>query len=152
MYISSLSLQRGTSFVLKHQPAWWNNVWIPFFQKTQKYWWSLAVLFLNLHGNRLSLHKPSATCLAIARGFKRKTFPGPPPPATPVQTGPGAHPAFYTMPTRSFPAVKRPEHGFDHPPSSGAEVEGKVELYLYSPSGPSWPVLGWNLPPPPFNF
>jgi len=28
-----------------------------------------------------------------------------------------------------------------HPPSS-AEVKERVELYLYSPSGPSWPVLG----------
>jgi len=27
-----------------------------------------------------------------------------------------------------------------HPPS--AEVKGSVEPYHYSPSGPSWPVLG----------
>jgi hypothetical protein len=27
-----------------------------------------------------------------------------------------------------------------------AEVKEKVELFLYSPSGPSWPVLGSNLP------
>jgi len=32
-----------------------------------------------------------------------------------------------------------------HTPS-GAEVEGRVELYHYSPSGPSWPVLGRTLP------
>ena len=32
-----------------------------------------------------------------------------------------------------------------HPPSS-AEVKERVELYLYSTSGPSWPVLGWTLP------
>jgi hypothetical protein len=25
-------------------------------------------------------------------------------------------------------------------------VKERVELYLYSPSGPSWPVLGWTLP------
>jgi hypothetical protein len=31
-----------------------------------------------------------------------------------------------------------------HTPSS-AEVEERVELYLYSPSGPSWPVLWWTL-------
>ena len=30
------------------------------------------------------------------------------------------------------------------PPS--AEVIERVELYLYSPSGPSWSVLGWPLP------
>jgi hypothetical protein len=30
-------------------------------------------------------------------------------------------------------------------PSSSAEVSERVELYLYSTSGPSWPVLGWTL-------
>jgi hypothetical protein len=28
---------------------------------------------------------------------------------------------------------------------SSAKVKERVELYLYSPSGLSWPVLGWNL-------
>jgi len=28
------------------------------------------------------------------------------------------------------------------PTSPSAEVKGRVELYVYSPSGPSWPVLG----------
>jgi hypothetical protein len=28
-----------------------------------------------------------------------------------------------------------------HPPPSCAKVKGRVELYLYSPSGTSWPVL-----------
>jgi len=42
----------------------------------------------------------------------------------------------------SFPQVKRPGRGVDHPPPSRAEVKERVELYLYSPSGPSWPVLG----------
>jgi hypothetical protein len=58
-----------------------------------------------------------------------------------VQTGPGAHPASYTMGTVSFLGVKRLECGIDHPPPSSAEVKERVELYLYSPSGPSWPVL-----------
>jgi hypothetical protein len=31
------------------------------------------------------------------------------------------------------------------PTPSSAEVKERVELYLYSPSGPSWPVLGWTL-------
>ena len=43
--------------------------------------------------------------------------------SAPVQTGPGAHPAFYTMGTESFPGVKRPGRGVDHPPPSSAEVE-----------------------------
>jgi hypothetical protein len=40
----------------------------------------------------------------------------------------------------------RPGRGVDHPSSSSAEVKERVELYLYSPSGPSWPVLGRTLP------
>jgi hypothetical protein len=61
---------------------------------------------------------------------------------TPVQTGPGAHSASCTMGTVSFPGVKRPGPGVHHPPASSAEVKERVELYLYSHSGPSWPVLG----------
>jgi len=33
-----------------------------------------------------------------------------------VQTGPGAPPASYTKGTGSFPVVKRPVRGVDHPP------------------------------------
>jgi len=65
-----------------------------------------------------------------------------------IQTGPEAHPASYTMGTGSFPGVKWPKRGVDHPPPISAEVKERVELYLYSPSGPSWPVLGWTLPLP----
>ena len=64
----------------------------------------------------------------------------------PVQTGPGSYPASCTMGTGSFPGVRRPGRGTDHPPPSSAEVEGRVGLYLYSPSGPSWPVKGAPLP------
>ena len=49
----------------------------------------------------------------------------------PAQTGPGAHPASYTMGTGSFPGVKRPGRGFYHPPPSSTEVKERVELYLY---------------------
>jgi len=61
--------------------------------------------------------------------------------SAPVQTGPGAHPASYTMGTGSFPVVKRPGRGVDHPPPSIAEVKERVELYLYSPSGPPWSII-----------
>jgi len=44
--------------------------------------------------------------------------------------------------TGSFPGVKRPGRGFDHPPPSSAEVKDRVELYVYSLSVPSWRVLG----------
>jgi hypothetical protein len=45
-----------------------------------------------------------------------------------VQTGLGAHPAPCTTGTRSFPGVKRPGRGVEHPPSSSAEVKERVEL------------------------
>ena len=66
--------------------------------------------------------------------------------SAPVQNGPGAQSASYIMGTESFPVVKRPGRGVDHPPSSSAEVEGRVELYICSPSESSWPVLGRTLP------
>ena len=49
------------------------------------------------------------------------------------------------MGTGSFPGVKRPGRGVDHPFLSSAEAEGRVELYICSPSGSSWPVLGRTL-------
>jgi hypothetical protein len=66
--------------------------------------------------------------------------------SAPVQTGPGAHPASYKMGTGSLPGVKWLGRGIDHPFPSSVEVEGRVGLYIYSPSGPSLPVLGWTSP------
>jgi len=60
--------------------------------------------------------------------------------SAPVQTGPGAHPASYTMGTRSFWGVKRLGLGIDHPPPSSAEVKERLERYFSSPSEPSWSV------------
>jgi hypothetical protein len=62
--------------------------------------------------------------------------------SAPVQTSPGAYPASCTMDTESFLEVKRPGRGVDHPHPSSAEVKERVQLYLYSPCGPSWPVTG----------
>ena len=31
------------------------------------------------------------------------------------------------------------------PTPSSADVKERVDLYLYSPSGPSWPLIGWTL-------
>ena len=66
----------------------------------------------------------------------------------PVQTGPGAYPGSSTMGTGSLPGVKRPGRGADPPPTSKCRGQERVGLYLYSPSGPSWPVMGAPLPLP----
>jgi len=62
--------------------------------------------------------------------------------SAPIQIGTGAHPASYTMGTGSLPGVKRPGRGVDHPPPLSADVKERVELYLYSLSEVSWPILG----------
>ena len=62
--------------------------------------------------------------------------------SAPVQIGSEGHPVSYTMGTRSFSGVKRQGRTVDHPSLSSAEVKERVELHLYSPFGPLWPVLG----------
>jgi hypothetical protein len=57
--------------------------------------------------------------------------------SVPVQTGPGAHLVPYKMGT----GIKRPRRGVNHPTPSSAEVKVRVELHLYTPSGPSRPLL-----------
>ena len=46
--------------------------------------------------------------------------------STPVQTGPGAHPAPYTMGTRSFLEVKWPGLGVDHPPHLASRLKSRA--------------------------
>jgi hypothetical protein len=41
----------------------------------------------------------------------------------------------------SFLGVKRPGRGVDYLHPSSAEDKESVDVYLYSPSGPKWPVL-----------
>jgi len=53
--------------------------------------------------------------------------------SAPAQTGPGAHPAFYTMGTGSFLGIKRPGRGVDHPLTSRIEVKVRAEIYFYYP-------------------
>jgi hypothetical protein len=53
---------------------------------------------------------------------------------------------FSTRPVRTHPPIW-PGHGVDHPPPI-AEVKERVQLYIYSLSGSSWPVLEWILPLP----
>jgi hypothetical protein len=45
----------------------------------------------------------------------------------------------------SFPGAKRLGHGVKFPLPSSAEIKDRVEPYLYSLSGSSWPVPGRNL-------
>ena len=61
--------------------------------------------------------------------------------SAPIQTGPGEHPAPYTVGTGYFPGKNRPGRGVEHLLPSSADVKKRVELYC-APSGPSWPVLG----------
>jgi hypothetical protein len=42
----------------------------------------------------------------------------------------------------SFPGLKGPVRGVHHPLASIAEVKERVQLYFYSPCGPSWHILG----------
>jgi len=65
-----------------------------------------------------------------------------------IQTGPEAHPTSYTMGTGSLTGVNQLRRGDDYPTPHSTEVKERVELYLYSLSGPSWPILGRDLPLP----
>jgi hypothetical protein len=53
--------------------------------------------------------------------------------SVPVQTGPEAYPASYTMDTGSFPGEKRPGCGFNHPPHLAPRVRKSIGIYLHSP-------------------
>ena len=48
----------------------------------------------------------------------------------------------------SFPGAKRLGRGVNHPTPTSAEVKDRVELYVYSPLAPSWPVPGRASPLP----
>jgi hypothetical protein len=90
----------------------------------------------------LAYHMTVSTCYQFCRGW------------TVRGSNPGGGEIFRSRPDRPWglhnvqwvPGVKRPGRGIDHPPPSSAEVKERVELYLYSPSGPSWPVLRRSLP------
>jgi len=61
-----------------------------------------------------------------------------------VQTGPGSHPASCIVGTGSFEGREAAGAWRWPPTPSSAEVRERVELYLYSLSGFSWPVLEVN--------
>ena len=74
-------------------------------------------------------------------GFETRwrIFPYPYRPARPTQ------PPVQWVPGLSR-GTKRPGRGFNHPLPSCAKVKERVQLYLYSFSGPSWLVTGQTLP------
>jgi hypothetical protein len=53
--------------------------------------------------------------------------------SAPVQTGPEAHPASYTLGTGSSPGLKRPGRGVDHPPHIMTRLKKE---YSYTPAPP----------------
>jgi hypothetical protein len=66
--------------------------------------------------------------------------------SAPIQTGPGTHPASYIIGTGLFPCVKRSGRGVNHPSPSSTKVKEGIELYLCSPSVPSWHRVNFTLP------
>ena len=56
------------------------------------------------------------------------------------------HPSSCTVGTGFLSPSNGPGRGVDHLPPSSAEIKERLELYLSSASGPSWPVLGRTLP------
>jgi len=62
--------------------------------------------------------------------------------SAPVLTGPGAHPASYTMHTGSFPGVKRPGRSIDHPPPSAPRLKKEYSYTSIPPMGLCGLVLG----------
>jgi len=69
----------------------------------------------------------------------------------PVQIDSGAHPTSCTVGAGSFPGVKKLGCGVDNPLTSSAGAKERVELYLYSPSGSSWLVVGQTVVPLPLS-
>jgi len=57
--------------------------------------------------------------------------------STPLQTGPGAHLASYTKGTGSFPSVKLPGRGIDHPPHLTPRLKKERAIPLL----PLWAIV-----------
>jgi hypothetical protein len=125
-------------------------------------WAGSLVRYVNMHlnllalagtpgcFNRLAFHRSAETAIRCSdsqcAGRSGDQIPVETRFSAPVQTGPGAHPAPYTMDTGSYPGVKRPRRGVSYLTTSSAEVIHKVQLYVYPPSRPTWSILRRNFP------
>jgi hypothetical protein len=68
--------------------------------------------------------------------------------SAPIQTGPWTQLASYITCIGSFQGRKTAGAWRWPPTTFSAGIKERVEVYLYPPSGLSWPVLGWPLPIP----
>jgi hypothetical protein len=71
--------------------------------------------------------------------------------SAPIQTCPVSQPASNTIGTGSFPGVKRPGRGVNHPPHLAPRLKKDWNYISTSSSWASWTVLGW-ISPLPFIF
>jgi hypothetical protein len=126
------------------------NLYFCFYYAVFKFldcWPYISTSYTMVHGERFSVFRVSRHSDSPRAGRSGDQIPVGARFSSPVHS-PGAHPASYTVGTGSFSRLKQPGCGVDHPAPASAEVKERVELYLYSTSGPSWPVLGWPLPLP----
>jgi len=119
------------SFIYKKNPSFGSNLNQINSVHILKMGWDSIVSIATLHARRFKVQIPVGLRLSAH-----------------IQTSPVAHPASYTMGTRSFPGVMRMGRGIDYPPPPSTEVKERIQLYIYSPFGLSWVVLGWSLPLP----
>jgi hypothetical protein len=59
-----------------------------------------------------------------------------------IATIPGFKISVFIGTAKCLGGVKRPGHGINRPPPSTTKVKERVELYFFSPSVPSWQVIG----------
>jgi thioredoxin reductase len=74
-----------------------------------------GVLTFYAHSDICSVNSSPAAGIAQSVLTTRYGLDDPVIESEPVQTGPEAHQASYTMDTGSFPGVKRPRYSVDHP-------------------------------------
>jgi hypothetical protein len=120
-YFQSMSNKYSSTDYFVHKLHYWN---VSLFK--------LGICSLTFHGPGSSV----GIATELRAGWSGDRIPVGARFSAPVQTSSGAHPAFCTMGTRSFLGVKygRGVLLITHPLL--VPCHGRVELYLYPPSGP----------------